>query len=292
MTVCIAARCGNSVVCAADRMLTSGDIEFEPNSRRKIFAVTKSIVVMTSGDASFQSVILRGLTQHVTEKVLAHPGDWMRVQDVADGYAHLWAEAKGKRAEAALLWPLNLDRTTFNASQRSLDPALVDQLAMKMVNFEVPFTQGLIAGNDWDGTHIYRVEDGEVSCLSTVGFGAIGKGARHAESQFMLARHSWDAALADALLLTYIAKRRAQIAPGVGAATDLSAIIGLGGYTEIRSDVRDALEREYVSIVNAENEAQIEARVNITQFLDKLQETPRGPEEQVLPEMRTGSEAA
>jgi hypothetical protein len=292
MTVCIAARCGNSVVCAADRMLTSGDIEFEPNSRRKIFAITKSIVVMTSGDASFQSAILRALTQQVTEEVQANRGQWVRVQDVADRYARLWADSKGKRAESALLWPLNLDRITFITNQRQMDPALVDQLAMKMVNYEVPYAQALITGNDCEGTHIYRVEDGEVSSLSTVGFGAIGKGARHAESQFMLARHSWDAALPDTLLLTYVAKRRAQIAPGVGAATDLSAIIGLGGYAEIRSEVRDALEREYVSIVNTENTAMITARVNIARFLDKLQQAQRLPEEQASPEMHTGSEAA
>jgi hypothetical protein len=273
-------------------MLTSGDVEFEPNSRRKIFAITKSIVLMTSGDASFQSAILRALTHHVAEEVRATPGEWMRVEDVVTRYVRLWTEAKAKRAEAALLWPLNLDRATFNTTQRLMDPHLVEQLTMKLVNYEVPYTQALIAGNDREGTHIQRVEDGEVSSLSTVGFGAIGKGARHAEFQFMLARHSWDAALADTLLLTYIAKRRAQIAPGVGAATDLCAIIGLGGYADIRSEIRDALEVEYARIVDSENVAMANARENVARFLDKLQHAGMSPEEQGSPERHTGSEAA
>jgi 20S proteasome alpha/beta subunit len=292
MTVCIAARCGNSIVCAADRMLTSGDVEFEPMSRRKIFAVTKSIVLMTSGDASFQSAILRALTQQVADEVQAKPGEWMRTQDVANRYVRLWTEAKAARAEAELLWPLNLSRETFNTTQRLMDPGLVEKLAMKLVDYEVPYTGTLIAGNDCEGTHIYRVEDGELSSLSTVGFGAIGKGSRHAESQFMLARHSWDAALADTLLLTYVAKRRAQIAPGVGEATDLCAVIGLGGYTDIRREIIDALEREYTTIVKSEAAAMSKARSNITQFLGKLERANALPEHQASPERHTGSEAA
>jgi len=54
MTVCIAAVCeGNILIGASDRMLTSGDIQFQPPTT-KIYTFTTSINVMTSGDAGFQ----------------------------------------------------------------------------------------------------------------------------------------------------------------------------------------------------------------------------------------------
>ena len=36
LTVCIAARAGNVVVAASDRMLTAGDVQFEPTAARRL----------------------------------------------------------------------------------------------------------------------------------------------------------------------------------------------------------------------------------------------------------------
>jgi hypothetical protein len=68
------------------------------------------------------------------------------------------------------------------------------------------------------------VDDGRVSCNDGIGFAAIGIGARHAESQIMLNKHSWNSPSVDSALLGYIAKKRSEVAPGVGEGTDVFTI--------------------------------------------------------------------
>jgi hypothetical protein len=93
-------------------------------------------------------------------------------------------------------------------------------LIRDLINFEIPYTSVIFAGVEPLGAHIY-IDDGNVRCNDVIGFAAVGIGARHAESQFMLARHAYNSPLVDTALLTYIAKKRSEIAPGGGEATDM-----------------------------------------------------------------------
>jgi hypothetical protein len=92
MTVCIASICnGNTIIGAADRMITSGDIEFEPaldslpvpaglnpidrgsyNLNTKIFALTRYIVALTAGDSGLQSEILQSVYLAVTKRIFTN----------------------------------------------------------------------------------------------------------------------------------------------------------------------------------------------------------------------------
>src|SRR6266446_8708177 len=84
--------------------------------------------------------------------------------------------------------------------------------------------------------HIYTIHNTHISCDDRIGFSAIGSGSRHAESQFMLARHAWNRDTAETLLLTYSAKKDSEIAPGVGEETDLFMIGPAFGSTTILRD--------------------------------------------------------
>jgi hypothetical protein len=57
VTVCIAARSENTIVGASDRMLTAGDIQFEPSAGTKIFGLSQSLFMMTAGDSAVQAEI-------------------------------------------------------------------------------------------------------------------------------------------------------------------------------------------------------------------------------------------
>jgi hypothetical protein len=57
MTVCIAARAERIVIGATDRMLTAGDVQFEPSAGSKIILLSSSIFMMTAGDAALQAEI-------------------------------------------------------------------------------------------------------------------------------------------------------------------------------------------------------------------------------------------
>ena len=96
---------------------------------------------------------------------------------------------------------------------------------------------------------IYKSQsgDGVVNCDS-VGFAAVGIGARHAESQFMLAGHSRYSPMPETLLLTYLAKKRSEVAPGVGEGTDMFTIgAGLGSLCML-SAIEDFDIKEIASI--------------------------------------------
>src|SRR4051794_18031389 len=98
VTVCIASRSYGAVFGISDRMITSGDIQFEPPAR-KIHFLTSSIAIMASGDLAFHTEILDEVVRIVNERVKANPTVWMLVKDVVDLYLAERNRAKLKRAE-------------------------------------------------------------------------------------------------------------------------------------------------------------------------------------------------
>jgi 20S proteasome alpha/beta subunit len=280
MTVCIATRCrepstGAGVIFGAcDRMITSGDITFESRSPNKFIAVTRSIVVMTAGDVALQDEIMREVHNIVTARVQSNPHDWWRVKDVAELYTKHYQSAKAKRASDAILAPLGLDRESFLTRQHELSESFVAQVKSDLLNFQIQSVEAIVTGVDTDGgPHIFVVQDGCIVCCDTIGFAAIGNGSRHAESQFMLNRHAWNSPPSDTVLLTYIAKKRAEIAPSIGSETDMFMIPILGGFDTLNAEAMGKLDEEYKKIVEGEfnllNQSKEEIRVYIEKFETK-----------------------
>jgi hypothetical protein len=192
VTVCIAARAGNTVVGASDRMLTSGDIQFEPSAGTKIYPLSNSMFMMTAGDSALQAAITGMVMREIAARIAAERQNWWRMSEAADLYVKYYNSVKNKRAEDAILVPLHLDGQSFIANQRTISDVLANNLAKELVNFEIPDVSAIFAGLDPDGCHIYTVYNNEANCVDNVGFAAIGIGSRHASSQFMFARHAWN----------------------------------------------------------------------------------------------------
>jgi hypothetical protein len=75
MTVCVAAMCdGYTILGASDRMLTAGDVQFEPQ-QSKLWAITSSIVAMVAGDSAFQTEILQDVEAIARKRIEAYPDD-------------------------------------------------------------------------------------------------------------------------------------------------------------------------------------------------------------------------
>ncbi|MBM3290380.1 MAG: hypothetical protein FJY92_09535, partial [Candidatus Hydrogenedentes bacterium] len=239
MTVCIAAICGNegglpaSVIGAADRMLTATDVEFEP-LQTKIVTLTSSIALMMAGDAFSQAEIIQRVSEQVHARVQAAPKDWLSVKYVAELYSTEYNQLRTRRSEKKLLAPLGLDSTSFLTRQQELAGGLVDNLASELINYPHLGVSAIVTGVDISGPHIYTIEDGEVRCHDMVGFASIGVGYWHADSQCMLWGHTRNRPFQETLYLVYLAKKRAEIAPGVGEATDMF-MIGplLGSYVSV-----------------------------------------------------------
>jgi len=181
----------------------------------------------------------------------AAPTNWLRIEDLAARCAFFRNEVKSRRAERAILAPIGLTRDTFIRRQREMDPQLIKDLTRDLINYFVPSTSVIVTGSDPTGLHIYVVEDGQVHCLDTIGFAAIGTGARHAQSQLMHAGYSPTAELSDTLSLIHAAKRRAERAPHVGAGYDLFMVRPeLGSYSPLRGpELLRTLDQSYARLV-------------------------------------------
>lgn len=269
MTVCVAAISQNGIFGASDRMLTAADVEFEPE-RPKLYNITNSIVVMTSGDAGVHTEILTSVIGTVAERIESEPNRWVRVKAVAELYVSTWNEIKRQRSEARLLAPLGLTHETFISNQGIMRESLASRLQQALIEFQIPDISAIVAGVDQDGgAHIFVVRNDDITCQDSIGFTAIGIGARHALSQFMQAGHTPAKLPIDTLLLTYIAKKRAETAPGVGKDTDVFVVSGLGAYGKLTSvPLLRTLEDAYNKIVQDERLALSNAAKELLKYFD------------------------
>src|ERR1039458_63702 len=136
VTVCVAAMCGSNIVIgASDRMLTAGDVEFEPETP-KIYSITNSSVVMIAGEASLQIEILQRLFTFVAERIKEKPQEWIPVGDIAAEYQNVYQDIKSTKAEGRVLKPLGLTRDTFIKRQREMSESFVGDLTKAIVNFD------------------------------------------------------------------------------------------------------------------------------------------------------------
>lgn len=288
MTVCVAAICAHTMVMGmSDRMLTAGDLQFQPSSS-KIWRLTNSIVMMSAGDIGLQSEIYGGVRKFIAGKLAAEPERWLQVEEVANQYRATYFNIKSQRSEQAILGSLGLTRETFIANQRTMEPTLVSNLASELLAYGMPGVAAIIAGNSPLETgnpevavpHIFTIENGDILCADKVGFACVGVGAWHANSTLMLAGHTPGTSAVKALLNIYSAKKRAEVAPGVGSDTDTFLVTNaLGSCDELRDDlmarVAEIYKRNLVRNARALKKAEDSLHAYIERFTTKQPPEPQ-----------------
>ena len=276
VTVCVAAVFNNSsILGASDRMLTAGDIQFQPQSP-KIWPLSNSIAIMMAGDMGLHAQIFQAVAPIVNERIRANPNEWLKVSEIAELYSQTFFDFRLRRAEREILLPLGLNRETFISRQQQLSPNLVEELTTKMLRLRVPETGAIIAGIDGppNTAHLYVVENGNVRCEDGVGFAAIGAGYWHADSQFMVARHTRQATVSQALLNTFWAKKRAEVAPGVGSETDMFVVgPALGSLVNVNETVIRDLEKIYKQTLRRQRAFNIRTEKAVENYLQVLSKT-------------------
>jgi 20S proteasome alpha/beta subunit len=247
VTVCIATFCQGPqhslIIGACDRMLTGELTEFEPRVS-KIHHITPNIVALIAGDTAAQAAICVRVWE-------AKPNT---VYEAAEAFSTELARHNRKQAERKILAPLGFTMRSFFDRQTHLSPEFVDEI-LRGIREERANVQTIICGTDHKGAHIYTVDDyGRLSYANSVGFAAVGDGAWHAQSQLMYAKYDQYWPFTRALLLTYMAKRRAEVTPGVGPDTDVF-FIAPQGFTFFQPEFVAALEKSYQSITTAQAQA-------------------------------------
>ncbi len=260
MTVCIAAICdGQTIIGAADRMLTAGDVEFEPDLdslhfldgfsqeirnafsyNEKIRPLSNYITVLTAGDSGLQMEICNAVREVIYKRIFTNPDLYWGVKEVAELYTSMYVAIKERRMQIDIFQPFGLDRESFIAKQHEMNDSFVREIMERVQQFEFTFAsrnkiETIITGLDMTGfdvktgkpfltPHLYTLHNDQLTCCDAVGFAAIGSGSRHAESQFMLSGHTRFSPRDETLLLVYVAKKWSEIAPGVGSGTDMFTI--------------------------------------------------------------------
>lgn len=270
MTVCVAALCTwpdngtRMIVGASDRMLSAPDIKFEP-PQMKIYQFTPNIVALCAGDPYAQI----GICYEVSRAIDARTGT-PKAANTVDAIAKLYGEAFSKhrreRAETRYLKPLGLDVNELVMRQSEFDPEFVSGVTSDLRHLPLDI-ETIIVGNDDSGHHLYIVDDpGDVRCADAIAFAAIGSGKSHAESQFMMARHTKQTPFHTALLQTYAAKKRAEVTPTVGGETDLF-FIGAERFKLVHEELGRAVDRTFRALEEVSAEARDRADQQVRQYL-------------------------
>ena len=220
MTVCVAAMANNGlIVCAADRMLTRGVTESEPDAA-KIYNVTHGfpLTVMWAGSAAVFGEVIQDYFVHVKQT----PEKYQSVGACVDLYCKVFLAYLGNRAEREVLGRLGLTRRDLISNQ--VTDRRAGTLIDLVTSFDVPdedYVESIFAGHDASGSHIWRTLNAKSYCQDIEGVAVIGTGASLALAQMQLMAHTPKADMLATIIGVYFAKRRAEGAVGVGKATDM-----------------------------------------------------------------------
>jgi len=270
MTICIVGICdvqngiAKKAIAIADRMITAGDTEFEQAAFSKIDKLTENCVAITAGSALAHTELFNA----TRAKFAGTPAPPIAqiVQELKDNYVRL----RTIRAEERYFKPLGLTVESFLANQRSLDSTLVLRLSRQLEEAEYGGRPGLeivVAGIDTTGGHIHCVFDpGSSECFDAIGYCSIGSGERHADSALIANDYNICLSAKKALYLIYEAKKRAELAPGVGRVyTDVS-IVTDSGIQNLTSQQIQELEKVY----NKRDEVEVSSRQEMEELIQGL----------------------
>lgn len=263
--MCIAALCREGdetfAVVGADRMVTLGGfIEFE-HTVPKMAHPAPHAVVMIAGDT------LTG-TRLANSVVTDLRGGMPRIDEIAERLSNRYGEFRRSALDAQILALRGLDLGSFYGAHGSLQQPLVMMLDNQMAQFNLS-VELLLAGVDEDGAHIYSVHNpGDPSQQhDVIGYAAIGIGTLHALQSMIGFRHGPTAGLRETIFRVYASKRRAEVAPGVGADTDM-AIISTSTVTFLQESLLKRLSNMYDNYGRGAEEAQVKELAELN--LDEL----------------------
>ncbi|HEY4931387.1 MAG TPA: hypothetical protein VII23_07430 [Terriglobales bacterium] len=221
MTVCIACHCQqeNSIVVAADSMLSTGDMSAELGI--KMYGIGQKWITLYAGnDVSVVDPILREVRRQLSK------GGKERTEDVANSFITAIQAQLIMRAENEVLLPLGYTMQEFKSSgltQLGTENFTRLLFQVEQQRLDVQF---LVAGFDQKAAEIFTVSPpGRVADFTNVGFWAIGSGQTNAlGSLFNLEDPAKYATLPRCVYRVFEAKFNAETAVGVGKGTHVAIL--------------------------------------------------------------------
>ena len=245
MTVCIAALGGDGafVVVVSDRMVTANPppIEFEHNAP-KITKISARCVVLTSGDAlAHVELCNEAINTTAASRVLS-------TRRIAQEIQKAYVSQREEKIEAEYLRPRGWTiKSFYDEHARALPGEITFAVDRQIATYEHELSV-IVAGVDEQGQgHVYGISNpGVLECWDGMGAYAIGIGASYAITTFFLNNWRPNMALGELIFMAYEAKRRAEVAPGVGKATDM-AYITQEGMTHLGAEHFEGLDKAFLA---------------------------------------------
>lgn len=134
-----------------------------------------------------------------------------------------------------------LSYADYHEKNRALNEDMNFRIGKQIAEYDLGVE--LILGGVDHKAHLYRIsEPGTFKSFDELGFCTVGSGNRHAAPVFAFYGFKPTMSASDALQIAYEAKKRSEMAGGVGNETDVWIITKEGGY-EITQEAIQAVDR-------------------------------------------------
>jgi len=240
MTQLVATLCegGNKAIAVSDRMLSTSDmtLTFE-RDEPKIEIITNKSLVLTAGTID-EPDLIRDVKQKARGKE--------RIRDIADLFKEAYKDLRCKHIEDEILNPLAGLNTfrEYNERQRILHDSMVFDLNERIRKYDVGLALLLVGLDDQKGHIISIMNPGMWKNFDNLGFLYLDMGERHADNVFAWYQYTLGIPLNDALYISFEAKKKSEVAGGVGQSTDMM-IIDDDGIKVVEEATIDKLEEIY-----------------------------------------------
>lgn len=225
MTICIAAlyENGKGCVLASDQMTTAHfpiGYEFESDEVEKIVKVDISgnVRSLIAGDVIFASEIINSVKKTVNEQSIS------AVSAISEIIRATYQEVRKLHIVRNEFEPRGLTLESYYQNQQRLVVAIVQILDNALKNFN-PNVSLIIAGQGEVACQLFTVVNpGDMICNDAIGYAAIGTGAPHAIYSLIDAGYKKSMSKEKVEEMLKQAKKRSEVAPGVGGQTKIVSI--------------------------------------------------------------------
>lgn len=247
MTVCVAVMFTHQgypgIVAASDRMLTATDIAIEyehPISKYADFG--NGVAILVAGNMVVHTAVIYATRERIRVERLTEP------LEIAEAYAAELRAYANKKAEQYYLAPVGMTISQLMSSDKLESPTFQDMYnhVTRYADSAEMDVQAMVIGATKAICEICAIDNyGRVTRHSDIGFHAIGIGVSHASGHLMQVSACNTQDYYQALWRAYSAKRRAEIAPGVGDKTTDLLVVYEGRATPLAPNVLERLQAEW-----------------------------------------------
>jgi 20S proteasome alpha/beta subunit len=225
MTICIAALAenGKKVVVAADQMITANipiPYQFETGNVPKIYDISdKNAQILTAGNAIYAYEIVNILIDKIkTDKEIES------TEQITELARRIYQDVRRKHVIERFIQTRGLSLDSYLNNQKALHEGVVSEIEKGLQNYNIDVDL-IVAGGNTDKCHIYNVSHpGIADCHDPVGYVCVGSGAPHAMYYLIGSKYNKQLGGEEVKKIVSNAKKRSEVAPGVGKETTIQII--------------------------------------------------------------------